>query len=137
MSDPDLQPGIDDVLQEEGGGGLSVPVCITDQKTPVRTQALPAKGGATFTKTITTTALQVLRADHRRRRATLICTTASGVFLYAFSRASAQDESSMSVWPANVPLEVDATTDVFLRVPATPGTSVTVGVSTSLWAEGE
>lgn len=133
----DLQPDVADVLQEEDGGGLTVPVCITEQKAPLRTQALPRKGGATMTKALTTTPLRVLTADHRRAVARVISTATANVFLFAHTEASAQDESTMSLWPGLVPLPVEATTELWLRVPATPGTGFSVGISTSLWAEGE
>jgi hypothetical protein len=127
----ELQPDVDDVLQEENGPQLAVPVCVVDQKTPLRTQALPRKGGATFTKTVTTTPVQVLWPDHRRARARIVSTAA---LLLAYDIAGAQDASTMAVWPANQPFEAGATTDVW--VAAASGTAQ-VGIITELWAEGE
>lgn len=127
----DLQPDTADVLQEEGEPGGTVPVCITDQKTPLRVQQLPRKGGATFTKTVGTTALQILWPDHRRARARVASTSA---ILIAYDMAAAQDPTTMAVWPAGQPFEASATTDVW--VAAASGTAQ-VGVITEFWAEGE
>lgn len=132
----DLQPDVGDVLQEETDAAVTVPVCITEQKSPVRTQALPRKGGATLTKTVTTTAQRVLMADHRRAKATAISTAAANIFLFAFTEAAAQDPSTMSVWPGLVPLPVEATTELWIALPAA-GTPFSVGIHTALWAEGE
>lgn len=132
----DLQPDVGDVLQEETDAAVTVPVCITEQKSPLRTQSLPRKGGATFTKTLTTTPLQVLFADHRRARARIISTAAANTFLVAFTQAAAQSESTMTLWPGTVPFETTATTDVWLALPSA-GTPFAVGISTELWAEGE
>lgn len=127
----ELQPDTEDVLQEESEPQLSVPVCVVDQKTPLRVQQLPRKGGATFTKTVTTTPLQVLWPDHRRARARIVSTSA---LLLAYDIAAAQDASTMAIWPANQIFEAGATTDVW--VAAASGTAQ-VGVITELWAEGE
>lgn len=132
----DLQPDVDDVLQEEGPATTTIPVCLTDVKTPVRTQALPRKGGTTFTRTLSETPLRVLTADHRRAAATLISLTAANVFLVAYNRASAQDVTTMMAWPGAVPLPVDATTEVWVRLPV-DAEAFALGVSTSVWAEGE
>lgn len=126
----ELQPDDGEVLQEEPETALAVPVCITDTRGPLRVQVLPRKGGATFTKSVGTTAAQVLWADHRRARARLVSTSA---LLIAHTQASAQDASTMAAWPANVPYETNATVDVW--VAAAAGTA-TVGVVTELWAEG-
>lgn len=131
----DLQPDVDDVLQEEASGGPTVPVCLVDQKSPLRVQVLPRKGGATFVKTLSTTPLRVLTADHRRARAQLISTAAANIYLIAFSRAAAQDTSTMTPWMGGVPFETTATTEVWVRIPDA-GSPFTLGVSTELWAEG-
>lgn len=127
----DLQPDTAEVLQEEGDAAGTVPVCITEQKTPLRVQQLPRKGGATFTKSVGTTALQVLWPDHRRARAIIASTSA---LLIAYDTAAAQDPSTMAVWPANVPFEAGAITDVWVAVAS--GTAQ-VGVITEFWAEGK
>lgn len=131
MSEPELQPDVHEVLQEEDGAALSVPVCITEQKSPVRVQELPRKSGATFTKSLTTTPLQVLWPDPRRARARVASTSA---LLIAFTQTAAQDPSTMTIWPASVPFETTATTDLW--VAAATGTAQ-VGVITELWADGE
>jgi hypothetical protein len=137
MAEPNLQPDVPDVLQEEAEETVTVPVCLVDAKAPVRVQQLPRKGGATMTRTVTTTPWPVLRADHRRGRAILLGNTPDTSFLVAFTEAAAQAEATMALWPSGVPLEIEATTDVWLAVPADPGTSVVVSVLTYLWAEGE
>lgn len=137
MPEVDLQPEVADVLQEENDVPATVAVCITEQKSPVRTQALPRKGGATFTKVLGVTPTRVLFADHRRAKATIMAAGSADVFLIAFTETAAQAESTMSLWNGRESYKHEATTDVWLSVPATPGTAVTVGVSTELWAEGE
>jgi hypothetical protein len=126
----DLQPDTADVLQEEDTSAVTVPVCITDQKSPVRVQTLPRKAGATLTKGLTTTAQRVLRADHRRASATLMSASA---FYLAFSLASAQDTSTMALCLAGVPVDCEATTDVYVR---TVTSTADLGIITFLWAEG-
>jgi hypothetical protein len=125
-----LQPSVADVLQEEDTSAVTVPVCITDQKTPIRTQALPRKGGATLTKPITATSQRVLRADHRRALARLSCATAIYV---AFSQTAAQDPSTMALCLAGVPVSCEADTDIYVRT--VTGTD-NLGIMTFLWAEG-
>jgi hypothetical protein len=133
----DLQPDVADVLQEESETLTTVPVCIAEQKSPVRTQALPRKGGATFTKVLSTTPQRVLTADHRRALTTIMASAEADVFLIAFTEASAQAEATMCLWNGRESYTSGATTEVWLSVPVTPGTAVTVGISTELWAEGE
>lgn len=134
MSEIELQPDVHEVLQEEDAGALSVPVCITEQKGPVRTQALPRKGGATQTKTLTTTPLQVLWPDPRRARARLVTTSAANNLLIAFTAAAAQDPTTMAIWPGAVAFEHTATTELW--VAAATGT-FQVGILTETWADGE
>jgi hypothetical protein len=131
----DLQPDVDAVLQEETDAAVTVPVCITEQKSPLRVQVLPRKGGASVQRQVTTTPRRVLRADHRRARAQIISTAAANVFLIAFTEAAAGDESTMSPWMGGVPFETGATTDVWVRLPST-GTPFQIGITTELWAEG-
>lgn len=129
----ELQPHTSEVLQEESTEeyGHIPPICVSEVRSPVRTQSLPRKGGATFTKTVGTVPLQVLWADHRRARARVVSTTA---LLIAHSKASASDASTMAVWPANTVFETTAVTEMW--VAAASGTAQ-VGVITELWAEGE
>lgn len=132
----ELQPDTSEVIQEEADDRVTVPVCVVEQEAPVRVQELPRKGGATMTKTLGTTAQRVLTADHRRGAATIIGHGDGLTFLVAYTETAAQAEATMALWPTGVPLVVDATTEVWLSVPANPGTAVTVGILTSLWAEG-
>lgn len=129
---PELQPDLEDVLQVESEGKeTAVKVDVTG---PVRIQELPRKAGSTVTRSsigVLPNALQVLRADHRRAQSYLI---GSAAFLVAYGDANAQDASTMALWPANVPLCVTATVDVW--VAASTGT-VNVSVITELWATGE
>jgi hypothetical protein len=130
----ELQPDPDEVLQVEEPAGTEPEVKVRVNG-PVRTQALPRKGGATFTKNVVALtagpALQVLRADHRRAQAVLL---AAAAVLVAYGDANAQDASTMALWPANTPLTVSGTVDVY--VAAATGTT-TVSVLTELWATGE
>lgn len=131
----DLQPDVTEVLQSEEPYGdthvVDVKVCG-----PVRTQPLPRKGGATFTKTVGVLgavpgATNVLRADHRRAQALLV---AAAPFLIAFNDANAQSVDTMALIPANVIVPVSATVDVWVAAPA--GT-VAVSVLVEDWATGE
>ena len=115
MSSPvDLQPDTGEVLQEEQTALTAIPVCVREVESPVRVQTLPRKSAATMTKALTTRPIQVLWADHWRGRAALCCTTD---FLVAFSEASCQADTSMALWPADVPLELTATCEVWAKVP--------------------
>jgi hypothetical protein len=129
---PELQPDLDDVLQmEPEGKETAVKVDVTG---PVRIQELPRKAGSTLTRSnigVLPNALNILRADHRRAQSYLVCPSA---FLVAYGDANAQDASTMALWPANVPLRVTGTVDVW--VAAATGT-VNVSVVTELWATGE
>jgi len=130
---PELQPDLEDVLQVEEPEGRETAVKV-DITGPVRTQELPRKGGSTLTRSgigVLPNALNILRADHRRAQSFLI---SSSAFLVAYGDANAQDASTMALWPANVPLKVTGTVDVW--VAASTGT-VNVSVVTELWATGE
>lgn len=135
----ELQPDVHDVLQEEDVAAQSVPVCVVDQRAPLRTQALPRKGGATFTRTAPAASgavrnvARLLLADHRRASARLVSTQP---FLVAFTETAAQDDSTMCLWPAAQPFVHTATTDVWVGTPVA-GTPGVIGVTTELWAEGE
>lgn len=134
MSEPvaELQPDTAEVLQEEAPEQYqAIPVCVKEVQAPVRVQALPRKGAASLTKALTTTPVQVLRADHWRGRALLL---ASADVLVAFSEASCQDDSKMAAWPADTPLELSATVEVWAK--AATGTA-DLSVITERWAEGE
>lgn len=131
----DLQPDVSEVLQTEEPYGdthiVKVQVCG-----PTRTQPLPRKGGATFTKTVGVLgsvigAANVLRADHRRAVAYLV---AASPFLVAYNDANAQSVDTMATIPANVLLPVSATVDVWV---AAPTATVAVSVLVEDWATGE
>jgi hypothetical protein len=128
----ELQPDTREVLQEEPyvmpvQGAVSV-------QGPVRVQALPRKGGATRTRLVPAArAVQVLAADHRRARVTLM--SLDKEMLVGFSEAATQDESSMSAWPVNVPFVCDATVDVYLQS-GDDTDSTRVSITTELWSEG-
>lgn len=131
----DLQPDVTEVLQVEEPYG-DTHVVQVGVKGPVRTQPLPRKGGATFTKTVgvlgsTPGALNVLRADHRRAVAYL---TAPAPFLVAYNDANVQSVDTMALIPANVLLPVTATVDVWI---AAPSATVAVSIVVEDWATGE
>jgi hypothetical protein len=129
----ELQPDTREVLQEEPEYVMAVQGAMT-VKGPVRTQALPRKGGATRTRAVDDTrAVQLLTADPRRARVTLM--SLDQEFLVAFSEAACQAESSMTAWPKGVPFVCDATVDIYAQC-AVESESTRVSVTTELWAEG-
>jgi hypothetical protein len=129
----DLQPDVSEVLQEEPEYVMSVQGAVS-VRGPVRTQALPRKGGATRTRTVSDVkASQVLTADPRRARVTLMSMDQD--MLVAFSDAASQDPSTMSAWPKGVPFTCDATVDVYVQC-ATAAQTTRVSITTELWAEG-
>lgn len=134
----EFQPDTDEVLQVEDispvGKAPAVDVAV---RGPVRTQELPHKAGATFSRSVgtltaTTPAARVLSADHKRARA-VIMSVGQNMYV-AFSQASAQDVSRMALWPSGVAFVVTTATEVW--VVAATGTT-TVSVVTELWAAGE
>lgn len=133
MSETELQPDPGEVLQEEGDDqAVTVPVCVEYVSGPVRTQALPRKAGATRTRSVSNVVpWRALAADHRRATATLVSGTA---FLVAFSETSAQDDGTMSWWPANVPLTVGCDTEVWVKVSG--DAAADVSVISEWWAAG-
>jgi len=131
----DLQPDTGEVLQEEAPDEYqSIPVCVTEVKTPVRTQELPRKGGSTRTLTVTTTPKRYLTADHRRAWAKLRALDLDAAVAYAFSLASAQDLSTMAELPGLESETLDATTELWVR--AVEDTA-RISITTSNWAEGQ
>jgi hypothetical protein len=128
----ELQPDVDEVLQAEPDEGLTaIPVRVEEVRGPVRTQALPRKGGATRTRLIGPNAYRILPADPHRARVTLLST--EGAFRFAFTEAGASEESTMALWPAGLPYEVTARTDVWVRA---VDAAATLTVVTENWAEG-
>lgn len=100
---------------------------------PVRTQALPRKGGATRTRVVPAAKVQLLTSDPRRARVVLM--SMDQELMIAYSDAAAQDPSTMTIWPKGVPFECTATVDVFVQCAADAQTT-RVSVTTELWAEG-
>lgn len=134
----EFQPDLDEVLQVEDISPEGVaPVVDVAVRGPVRTQELPHKAGATFSRTVaaltaTVPAVRILSADHKRARAVLMSV---GQNMYvAFTQASAQDVSRMALWPANTSFVVTTATEVWVCA-ATATT--TISVVTELWAAGE
>lgn len=125
----DNQPDVDEVLQAET---TPEPAVLVRTETPIRTQELPHKAGGTLTKTVGTTPVRLLAADHRRARAEIISIGQNMYF--AYSQASAQDTSRMALWPAGTPKVITTLTEVWV-CSATSTTSVSA--STELWATGE
>lgn len=135
MPTPDmgeLQPDTAEILQqevEEKPG--TIPVCVHDIHGPVRTQALPRKGGGTRTVPLTTTPKRILTADHRRYQALL---TADADILISFTQASAQDPSTMATVWSKTSFTVTATVEVWAK--AASGTA-NLSVVIERWAEGD
>jgi hypothetical protein len=126
----DLQPENLEVLQAESDG--PEPAVNVHVDGPVRTQALPRKGGGTRTLTVTTTAVRLLRADHRRAQA--VITSFDQDMYFAYNESSATEPTSMSRWPALVPLVVDADVNIYVR---SFQATTTISYSTTMWATGE
>lgn len=134
----DFQPDELEVLQMEDvtptGKPPVVDVAVAG---PIRTQELPHKAGATFSRSVgaltsTTPAIRVLSADHKRARAVLMSVGQNMYF--AFTSASAQDVSRMALWPANTPFVLTTATEVWV---CSATATTTVSIVTELWATGE
>lgn len=132
MSNEDLQPDVEEVLQSEEYNEVSVNVCVERVKTPVRVQSLPRKQGGTRTVTISTTVKPLLAADHNRASAVIISFDED--FYIAFNPQSAEDSSTMQRWPKLVPYSVDITSPIYVK--AFQNTT-TLSFGTRLWAVGE
>lgn len=132
MTEVDLQPELNEVLQSEVYDEQAVKVIVEAVKTPVRTQTLPHPAGATRYRLVTTTAIKLLAANHYRGQATIVAFDQD--MYVAFNRASAQDPSTMGRWPALVPMVI--TTDTEIWVSAFQATT-NISVFTELWATGE
>lgn len=127
MSMPDFEPDVEDVLQVES----TEPAVKVKVEGLVRTQQLPSKGGATFTRAVNvTTPVQVLRADPRRRRAVLM---SADDILVAFSESTASQASTSFRLLAAKELDIFAVVDIWIL-----GTAASfVSVLTEMWAMGE
>lgn len=130
MTEPQLEPDMDEVLQEEHD--YAPPSVAVDVCGPVRIQALPRKGGATRTVQLdAVTARQVLTADPRRGRALLVSFDED--FLVAYSATAATAPATMARWPKRVPLEVAATVEVYVMAQAN---TTSLSVLQEAWAMG-
>jgi hypothetical protein len=133
MSEVELQPDVAEVIQEEPGEYVTdIGVCVKSIVPPVRVQELPRKLATSQTKTVGTTAVRLLRADHWRASAVFVAFE-QDVFL-AFNEASAQDTSSMSRWPVSVPFTLTAATELWV---ASSTSTTMVSITTERWATGE
>ena len=133
MSNEDLQPDVQEVLQSEEYEPVSVSVCVEKIKTPVRTQPLPRKQGATGTRTIDALASVPLLKPDPNRASVLIISIAEDFYI-AFNPQSAEDTRSMQRWPKLVPYPVDVDSGIYVR--AFQNTT-DLSFSTRLWAVGE
>lgn len=125
-----LQPDIGAVLQLEEM--TSIPVQVKGIDSPVRTQALPRKGGSTRTITLGTTPIRILRANHLRGNVKLM--SIGQAFLFCFNEGSAADPSTMAAWPAGTPYQCDATIELWV---ASATATTQLSVITENWAAGK
>lgn len=141
MNVPELQPDELDVLQAvQDGPDPLIRVAIAAVDTPVRTQDLPHKSAATFTKTVDVNGIvgqqvnqgRLLPGDHRRAVVRLMSIGQN--ILIGFSNAAYQDASRMALWPANVAFVMNHDGELWVRAAAST-TSVSVVVEN--WATGE
>lgn len=133
MTNTDLQPDVEEVLQSEEYEDVTIKVCVEKIKTPVRTQELPRKQGGT--KTITVDALgptRLVPPDHNR--AEIIVTSFNEDVYIAYNPQAAEDPSTMQRWPVRVPCHIELTSAVYVR--AVQNTAI-VSYGTRLWAVGE
>ena len=132
MTTSELQPDVEEVLQEEPYKMAvqgEVSICG-----PVRTQELPRKGGATKTKVVTDTAyVQVL--DNDMRRGFVLVMSMDAELYFGFGEASKQAVTAMSVWPKGVALPVPVASELWVQC-AEAGKTTRVSVTTGLWAAG-
>ena len=133
MSNDDLQPDVEEVLQSEKYEDVTVNVCVEKIKTPVRTQPLPRKQGATGTRTIDALSVTPLLRTDRNRASVLIISIAEDFYI-AFNAQSAEDSRTMQRWPKLVPYPVDIDSAIYVK--AVQNTT-DISFSTRLWAVGE
>jgi len=130
-TDVDMEPDTPEVLQAES---VEEPVVKVKVEGQVRTQALPTKGGATGTKTVSATGYVLLRADPRRKRASITC---NDDIYVAFTEQGLQEASGCFVYFGSVntnPLVIEAVVDIWVKPVAA---SASVSFMTELWAMGE
>lgn len=131
--EPELQPDVHEVLQDESYSLATIPVCVEEIKTPVRTQPLPRIGPpTTMTKTVPASAQKVLGINPRRASVTII--SSDNDILVAFNAASKEDPSLMAYWPKGVPLVLTHCSEVWI---ASAAASSKVGIISERWAAGE
>jgi hypothetical protein len=129
----DLQPSDLEAMQAESTPEPPIHVQVAGIDGPVRTQALPRKSGGTRTRAaVGTTPVRILSADHRRASAKVV--SIGQAMLFALTAAAKEDPSTMALWPASVPYELTADTELWVAS-ATGTTSITV--VTEFWATGE
>lgn len=128
----DLQPDIDEVLQEE-----PYKMAVTGEVSvcgPVRTQELPRKSGATKTRVVSDTKyVQLLENDPRR--GFMLVMSMDAELLFGFSEAAMQDPSAASVWPKGVALPIAVAAELWVQC-AEAAKTTRVSVTTGLWATG-
>lgn len=130
---PDLEPDDLEAMQAETvGPEPTVRVDVASVETPVRTQALPRKAGATRTRTVGVTPIRLFTADHKRAQATVISIGQN--MMIALSASMAQDPSTMALWPQNVPYVLTADTELWV---ASATATTSVSLIQELWAAGE
>lgn len=135
MSNHDLQPDLDEVLQAEViGPNLEAPVNVAVTGV-VRSQSLPEKTGTTKTVALLAapaSPIRVLQANHRRARTVLLAT--GGSMRFAFNAASKESPDRMALWPAGVPYVHLGDDEVWVSADTT---AITVTVIAGHWAAGE
>lgn len=120
-------PTPDEVLQDEPTTRNIPPVPVTVAG-PVRVQTLPSPVWAMVSYAgVTTAAIQILGAEPRRRKATLLANAATRL-----GPSGAQADAMSAPWPANTPLEMTHDGEVWAR--ADTGT-VNIFVLVEYWTE--
>jgi hypothetical protein len=102
----DTPPG-DDVFQEDEGEGDRVPVIVENI---VRVDEMPTAIGGMHRTIITTTAEKILNADARRKMVTLVSLDQDIYLAPSFSEAN---PSGAALWPANVPLVLQSSDELW------------------------
>lgn len=132
---PELEPEEEDVLQQEAPALTSIPVCVTDAKTPLRVQVLPHKGGSTRTRNVGAAAgVQILRADHYRSQVLLMSIDQNMLVAFTKGLDPVQDAPFWGIWPKLVPLPITTAVDVW--VASVTGTT-NISIITEDWAEAK
>jgi hypothetical protein len=129
----ELQPDDLEVLQAERTDEPAVAVVLKGSLSPIRTQELPHKAGATFNRQgVGTTPIRVLTASDRRAVARVV--SVGQAMYFALNGAAASDTSRMALWPANTVLTLTADTELWV---ASQTSTTTISVMTEFWATGE